>query len=139
MSIRRGGFVALPMEGEIAAPDIAMAAGRVMSRRRLAPRRRSYSFVATAPTSGPPIASRLNVKLDTPRPGGVAPGSEMLAAAHTSSVGQPSPLGPGHTPDSDSGTSVLKSRSTAFCRGAPAGAPSSTTRFSANAVHSRRR
>ena len=44
--------------------------------------------------------SSLNVKLVTPRPGGVAPGSETLAAAHTISVGQ-SPF----TPVSESGTS----------------------------------
>ena len=42
---------------------------------------------ANSATSGPPIAHGLNVKLVTPRPGGVAPGSEMLAAAHTMSAG----------------------------------------------------
>jgi hypothetical protein len=106
MSTRSDVRVSFPMEGDSAAPDMATAAGSVMSRRRLAPSRRSYSSVAMPPTSGPPIAARLNVKLVTPRPGGVAPGSETFAAAHTSSVGQPSPLGPGHALDSDSGTSA---------------------------------
>ena len=75
------------------------------------------------------MAVSLNVKLVTPRPGGVAPGSETLAAAHTISVGQ-SPF----TPVSESGTSRSNLRSAALrcpC--------SSSTRLSANAVHSRRR
>ena len=70
-------------------PDIATAAGRVESPRRLLlfPTACWKASVLTPPTSGPPISLALNVKLVTWRPGGVAPGSETFAAAHTSSFG----------------------------------------------------
>src|SRR5436853_561370 len=80
--------VILPIDGDSAAPDMATAAGSVNARWRLWCTMVSSSSVAVAPTSGPPTADGLNVKLVTPRPGGVAPQSEMLAAAQTSSVGQ---------------------------------------------------
>src|SRR5690242_15744850 len=92
---RRLGCVALPIEGERAAPDMAIAAGRLRSRWRRAERPRSNSLVGTPPTSGPPTAWLLNVKLVTRRPGGVAPGSDTLAAAHTTSVGQALLVQPG--------------------------------------------
>ena len=79
--------MSLPIEGESAAPDIATAAGSVKSAWRDSVLASSNAAVLTAPTSGPPIAIALKVKLVTPRPGGVAALSEMFAAAQTSSVG----------------------------------------------------
>jgi hypothetical protein len=102
-----GRLVIFPIDGEIAAPDIAIAAISERSReRRLAendsepalPRGSEKAFsicsVGTAPTSGPPTALALKVKLVTRLPGGVAFESEMLAAAQISRVGHCSPSPP---------------------------------------------
>ena len=85
-------------------------------------------MVGAAPVSGPPIAVGLNVKLATARPGGVAPGSDTLAAAHTISIGHASPTS---VSDSTTGSSNGRSFATTL--------PSSFTRRSANADASRRR
>ena len=131
----------LPIDGASAAPDIATAAGSVKSRWRRAPNACSKARVSRPPTSGPPIDSALKVKLVTPRPAGVAPGSEMFAAAQTTSVG---PLAQAV---SDSGTWRSKSRSTAMpsvrswtiaARRRSDGSFWGRTRFRANAVFKRR-
>ncbi len=144
-----GRYVILPIDGESAAPDMATAAGRVMSRRRLRPRF-SYLSVSAAPVSGPPIAVGLKVKLATARPGGVAPGSDTFAAAQTMSIGHLSNSGPGSTRDLDSSTIASNGRWRATprlplrCAGGGAGrslpsASSGQMRRSANAVARRRR
>ena len=141
---RIGRLVCLPIDGEIAAPDIATAAGSV----KYAFCRRSHAssnaLVSTAPTSGPPIALALNVKLVTDRPGGVAALSETFAAAQTNKVGHTLvPSASLGIAVSDSGSRKLYARSAAN----PASSleigggmsPSRRSRFSANADDSRRR
>src|SRR3954470_20151182 len=138
---RNAGLLILPIEGEMAAPDMATAAGSERSRRCFFRRDPSYVVVFIAPTSGPPIVCALKVKLVTDLPGGVAPGSEMFAAAQTMSDGHLSRA------VFEIGTSLSNSRSTAtpsllscsipaLARSAPTS--SGDTRFSANAVHSLR-
>ena len=63
-SSRSRGTVSLPIDGDSAAPDIATAAGRVRSRRRFSRGCRPRTRMSRSPpTSGPPIAVALKVKL----------------------------------------------------------------------------
>src|SRR3954452_19740290 len=90
---RMVGRVIFPMEGESAAPDMATAVGKLRPFELMID---SYDDVPTMPTEGPPMYSEVKKKLAAARPGGVAPSSETLAAAHTMSSG------PDRAPLSDS-------------------------------------